>query len=211
MAPSLRLLLIDNYDSFTWNLVQLIGAQGVEVEVVRNDAITAVEALAHPSDGIVLSPGPCTPTQAGICLDVVRGAAGKKPVFGVCLGLQAIGQAFGGQIVRAPEPMHGKLSAVQHGSRGLFKGINGPFTATRYHSLVIDAPSAPDCLDVEARTDDGLIMAASHRRWPIMGVQFHPESILSEHGATIVRNFLDMTVAWRDAQRRPVAPATLRS
>lgn len=210
MGTPLRLLLIDNYDSFTWNLVQLIGAQGAEVEVVRNDAMTAGEALAHPSDGIVLSPGPCTPTEAGICLDVVRGAPGMKPVFGVCLGLQAIGQAFGGRIVRAPEPMHGKLSAIQHGSRGMFKGINGPFSATRYHSLVIDALSAPDCLEVEARTADGLIMAASHQDWPIMGVQFHPESILSEHGATIVRNFLDMTAAWRDAKPVPAASATLR-
>jgi len=194
-----RLLLIDNYDSFTFNLVQLVGAQDVEVEVVRNDAISAEDALADAADAILLSPGPCTPNEAGICLDIVRGAPGRKPVFGVCLGLQAIGQAFGGEIVRAPAPMHGKISAIRHQGRGLFRGINGPFDATRYHSLVIERASCPDMLSVEAETADGLIMAASHREWPICGVQFHPESIMSEHGATIIRNFLDIAAAWRDA------------
>lgn len=193
--------LIDNYDSFTFNLVQLVGAQGVEVAVKRNDALSAEAALADPADAILLSPGPCTPTEAGICLDVVKGAPGRKPVFGVCLGLQAIGQAFGGAVVRAPLPMHGKVSTIHHQGGGLFRGINGPFEATRYHSLVIERESCPAALSVDARTDDGLIMAAQHQDWPICGVQFHPESILSEHGATIVRNFLDMARDWREAKR----------
>ncbi len=196
----MKLLLIDNYDSFTWNLVQLVGAQGVEVDVRRNDALTAGEALAGDADAILLSPGPCTPNEAGICLDVVRGAPGTKPVLGVCLGLQAIGQAFGGAVVRAPVPMHGKVSRMRHRGHGLFRGINGPFEATRYHSLVIDRASCPDELSVEAESEDGLIMAAAHRDWPIHGVQFHPESIMSEHGALMIRNFLDIAAAWRDAK-----------
>ena len=199
MGSRVKLLLIDNYDSFTWNLVQLVGALGVDVDVQRNDAISAQTALDHPADAIMLSPGPCTPTEAGICLDVVKGAPGRKPVFGVCLGLQAIGQAFGGHVMRAPAPMHGKVSMIQHQGRGLFRGINRPFEATRYHSLVIERESCPDTLDIEADTDDGLIMAASHRDWPISGVQFHPESILSEHGALIISNFLDIATRWRDA------------
>jgi anthranilate synthase component II len=207
LDPAVRLLLIDNYDSFTWNLVQLVGAQDVEVEVVRNDAMSADAALAHPADAILLSPGPCTPTEAGICLDVVRGAPGRKPVFGVCLGLQAIGQAFGGTVVRAPAPMHGKVSTIRHGGRGLFRGINDPFEATRYHSLVVERASCPAVLDIEAQSDDGLIMAAAHRDHPICGVQFHPESIMSEHGATIIRNFLDIAAGWRDAKRGTVPPA----
>ncbi len=199
----MKALLIDNYDSFTWNLVQLVGAQGVEVEVKRNDALSAEAALSSDADFIMLSPGPCTPTEAGICLDVVRGATDRVPVFGVCLGLQTIGQAFGGRIVRAPAPMHGKVSTIRHDGRGLFRGINGPIQATRYHSLVIERDSRPEAIDIEAETDDGLIMAAAHKRHPIAGVQFHPESILSEHGATIIRNFLDMAKAWRDASARP--------
>ena len=199
MDQAVRLLLIDNYDSFTWNLVQLVGAQDVTVDVVRNDAISAADALDHPADAILLSPGPCTPNKAGICLDVVKGAVGRKPVFGVCLGLQAIGQAFGGDIVRAPAPMHGKVSVISHRGSGLFRGINRPFEATRYHSLVIDRKSCPEALTIEAEAEDGLIMAATHRAWPICGVQFHPESIMSEHGATIIRNFLDIAATWRDA------------
>ncbi len=198
---SVKLLLIDNYDSFTWNLVQLVGALGVEVDVRRNDALSAEAALGDPADAIMLSPGPCTPTQAGICLDVVRGAPGRKPVFGVCLGLQAIGEAFGGNVVRAPKPMHGKVSMIRHQGRGLFRGINRPFEATRYHSLIIERQSCPAALEIEAETDDDLIMAASHRDWPISGVQFHPESIMSEHGALIVSNFLDIAARWRDANR----------
>jgi anthranilate synthase component II len=196
----LNILLIDNYDSFTFNLVQLIGAQGVNVSVKRNDALTAEEALASRADAIVLSPGPCTPNEAGICLDVVNGAPGRMPVFGVCLGLQTIGQAFGGDVVRAPSPMHGKVSTITHSGRGLFRGVNGPFEATRYHSLVIDRASCPTDLAIEAETGDRLIMAAQHRSEPISGVQFHPESIMSEHGATIIRNFLDIARTWGNAR-----------
>jgi anthranilate synthase component II len=206
---AVRLLLIDNYDSFTWNLVQLVGAQDIEVEVARNDALSAEEALSHPADAILLSPGPCTPAEAGICLDVVRGAPGRKPVFGVCLGLQAIGQAFGGEIVRAPIPMHGKISTILHSGRGLFRGLNRPFEATRYHSLVIERTTCPSSLQIEAETDCGLIMAASHRDEPICGVQFHPESIMSEHGASIIRNFLDIALHWRDAERGHALPAKM--
>jgi anthranilate synthase component 2 len=205
----MRILLIDNYDSFTWNLVHLIGALGPDVEVVRNDALTADDAVARGADAIVLSPGPCTPNEAGICLDVIRLAAGKVPLFGVCLGLQAIGQAFGGEIVRAPAPMHGKVSRIKHQARGLFHGINGPLDATRYHSLVIHRPSAPTILDIEAETEDGLIMAASHRDFPVCGVQFHPESIASQHGTTLVKNFLDMARSWSKTRNLPDAPNAL--
>ncbi len=193
----MRVLLIDNYDSFTWNLVHLIGGLGAEVDVRRNDALTAEDALAGDHDAIVLSPGPCTPNEAGICLNLIREGAGKKPIFGVCLGLQAMGQAFGGQVVRAPLPMHGKVSAIRHKARGLFRGINGPLQATRYHSLVVERASCPDVFDIEAESDDGLIMALSHRELPVHGVQFHPESIASEHGATILRNFLDLAERWQ--------------
>ena len=193
----MRVLLIDNYDSFTWNLVHLIGGLGAEVDVWRNDALTVEAALAGDHDAIVLSPGPCTPNEAGICLDLIREGAGKKPIFGVCLGLQAMGQAFGGQVVRAPLPMHGKVSAIRHKARGLFRGINGPLQATRYHSLVVERASCPDVFEIEAESDDGLIMALSHRELPVHGVQFHPESIASEHGATILRNFLDLAERWQ--------------
>ena len=193
----MRVLLIDNYDSFTWNLVHLIGGLGAEVDVRRNDALTVDEALAGDHDAIVLSPGPCTPNEAGICLDLIREGAGRKPIFGVCLGLQAMGQAFGGQVVRAPLPMHGKVSAIRHKARGLFRGINGPLQATRYHSLVVERASCPAVFDIEAESDDGLIMALSHRELPVHGVQFHPESIASEHGATILRNFLDLAERWQ--------------
>ncbi len=191
-----RVLLIDNYDSFTWNLVHLVGGLGVDVEVRRNDAITVDEVIAAAPDAILLSPGPCTPNEAGICLDLVRRAGPTIPTFGVCLGLQTIGQSYGGDVVRAPLPMHGKVSQVGHNGRGLFRGVNGPFAATRYHSLVIDRKSCPPLLEISAETDDGLIMAASHREHPVHGVQFHPESIKSEHGATILRNFLDMAGEW---------------
>ncbi|SFI09810.1 anthranilate synthase component 2 [Bosea sp. OK403] len=200
----MRILLIDNYDSFTWNLVHLIGGLGADVVVRRNDAITVAEALSDDYDAIVLSPGPCTPNEAGICLDLVREGAGVKPIFGVCLGLQAIGQVFGGDVVRAPLPMHGKISAIRHQSRGMFRGINGPIQATRYHSLVVSRQTCPAALDIEAESDDGLIMALSHREFPVLGVQFHPESIASEHGATILRNFLDISQAW-SRQHRPAA------
>lgn len=204
----MRILLIDNYDSFTWNLVHLIGGLGADVVVRRNDAITVAEALSDDYDAIVLSPGPCTPNEAGICLDLVREGAGAKPIFGVCLGLQAIGQVFGGDVVRAPLPMHGKISAIRHQSRGMFRGINGPIQATRYHSLVVSRQTCPAVLDIEAESDDGLIMALSHREFPVQGVQFHPESIASEHGATILRNFLDISQAWSRQHRSAALPQT---
>ncbi|PZN97716.1 MAG: aminodeoxychorismate/anthranilate synthase component II [Hyphomicrobiales bacterium] len=194
----MRILLIDNYDSFTWNLVHLIGGLGAQVDVRRNDALSVAEALGDDHDAIVLSPGPCTPNEAGICLDLVRQGADRKPIFGVCLGLQAIGQAFGGDVVRAPLPMHGKVSEIEHKARGLFRGINGPLQATRYHSLVVARETCPADLDIEATSGDGLIMALSHRTLPVHGVQFHPESIASEHGATILRNFLDLAQRWQN-------------
>ncbi len=193
----MRVLLIDNYDSFTWNLVHLIGGLGAQVDVRRNDALSVDDALEGEHDAIVLSPGPCTPNEAGICLDLVKQGAGVKPIFGVCLGLQTMGQAFGGDVVRAPSPMHGKVSPIRHKARGLFRGINGPLQATRYHSLVVARDTCPDVFEIEAETDDGLIMALSHRELPVCGVQFHPESIASEHGGTILRNFLDMARRWR--------------
>jgi anthranilate synthase component 2 len=191
-----RLALIDNYDSFTFNLVHYFGELGAEVAVWRNDEVSVKETLARSPDAIVLSPGPCTPNEAGICLDLVRAASGTTPILGVCLGHQAIGQAFGGEIVRAPLPMHGKLSRIDHNARGIFRGLNGSFQATRYHSLVIERSSAPAELEVSAETGDGLIMAVAHRDHPIYGVQFHPESIASEHGRRILRNFLDLAAAF---------------
>jgi anthranilate synthase component II len=187
-----RVTLIDNYDSFTFNLVHYLGELGAEVKVWRNDAISVENALAEEPDAIVLSPGPCTPKEAGICLDLVRAASERTPIFGVCLGHQAIGQAFGGEVVRAPAPMHGKVSRISHNSRGVFRGLNGPFHATRYHSLVIERSTAPSELEVSAESDDGLIMAVAHRDRPVYGVQFHPESIASEHGRDILRNSLDL-------------------
>ena len=200
----MHILLIDNYDSFTWNLVHLIGGLGATVDVRRNDALTVTEALAGDHDAIVLSPGPCTPNEAGICLDLIREGASQKPIFGVCLGLQALGQAFGGEVVRAPLPMHGKVSTIRHHARGLFRGINGPLQATRYHSLVVARETCPTEFDIEAESDDGQIMALSHHSLPVHGVQFHPESIASEHGATMLRNFLDLAERWSN-QRKTAA------
>ncbi len=201
-----RLILIDNYDSFTWNLVHLFGALGPEVAVHRNDAVSVAHVLAARPDAIVLSPGPRTPNEAGICLDLVREAGPCVPLFGVCLGLQAIGQVYGGEVVRAPLPLHGKVSAVSHRGAGLFRGINGPFQATRYHSLVVRRETCPADLVVTAETEDGLIMGAAHATHPVHGVQFHPESIASEHGATIAKNFLDLAVAWNKTHRRGTGP-----
>jgi len=195
----MRVTLIDNYDSFTFNLVHYIGELGADVKVWRNDEISVEEALDEEPDALVLSPGPCTPNEAGICLDLVRAAGATKPILGVCLGHQAIGQVFGGRVVRASVPMHGKISRVSHNARGLFRGVNGPFHATRYHSLVIDRATAPEDLEITAEADDGLIMAVSHRDRPVHGVQFHPESIASEHGRTILKNFLDLANAFNDA------------
>jgi anthranilate synthase component 2 len=187
-----RVTLIDNYDSFTFNLVHYLGELGADVSVWRNDEISVADALADKPDAIVLSPGPCTPNEAGVCVDLVRAASETTPMLGVCLGHQAIGQAFGGDVVRAPTPMHGKVSRISHNARGLFRGLNGPFSATRYHSLVIERSSAPAELEVSAETDDGVIMGVQHRDRPTFGVQFHPESIASEHGRQILRNFLDL-------------------
>jgi anthranilate synthase component 2 len=203
-----RVLVIDNYDSFTWNLVHLVGPLVSRVDVVRNDATTAEAVIADRPDAVVLSPGPCTPNEAGICLDLVAKAGAAIPIFGVCLGLQTIGQAFGGAVIRAPAPMHGKVSEVEHGGRAVFRGINGPLKATRYHSLVVERGSCPADLEVTAETRDGLVMGLSHRSLPIHGVQFHPESILSEHGATILRNFFDLAAAW-NAQKRDKAAAAV--
>ena len=192
-----RVALIDNYDSFTFNLVHYLGELGADVAVWRNDEISVADTLAGKPDAIVLSPGPCTPNEAGICLDLVRAASETTPILGVCLGHQAIGQAFGAEVVRAPAPIYGKISLIAHNAQGLFRGLNGPFYATRYHSLVIDRSTAPDDLEVNADTDDGLVMAVAHRERPVYGVQFHPESIASEHGREILRNFLDLAGAFR--------------
>ena len=197
----MRVTLIDNYDSFTFNLVHYLGELGAEVSVWRNDAISVDEALAPRPDAIVLSPGPCTPNEAGICLDLIRAASGTTPILGVCLGHQAIGQVFGGVVKRAPAPMHGKVSRISHNARGLFRGLNGPFRATRYHSLIIERQGAPDALEISAESDDGLIMAVAHRALPIYGVQFHPESIESEHGHAVLRNFLDLARAFNHGER----------
>jgi anthranilate synthase/aminodeoxychorismate synthase-like glutamine amidotransferase len=184
------ILLIDNYDSFTFNLVHFFGDLGAACVVKRNDAITPAEALALRPEAIVLSPGPCTPNEAGICLDLVTAAAGQLPILGVCLGHQAIGQAFGGKIIRAPAPVHGKTSPVHHAGSDLFAGLPDPFTATRYHSLIVEKSSLPEVLEATAFTEDGIIMGLRHRTLPVFGVQFHPESIATSHGHEILANFL---------------------
>jgi anthranilate synthase component 2 len=194
--------LIDNYDSFTWNLWHYFGQLGCSVTVHRNDAVSEGDVLSAEPDAIVLSPGPCTPNEAGICCSLIERAQDAVPILGVCLGHQAIGQVFGGEVVRAPVPMHGKLSDVHHEGGGVFRGINGPFRATRYHSLIVDRSSMPEELSVTAQTDDGLVMGLSHRSKPLHGVQFHPESILSEHGHRILQNFLDLATEWNRSGRR---------
>ena len=186
------LLLIDNYDSFTYNLFHYLGELGADVRVVRNDEISATEALKLKPDGIVLSPGPCTPNEAGICLDVIKLANGAMPILGVCLGHQAIGQVYGGSVVRAPEPMHGKLSRIHHTGKSVFRGLNNDFQATRYHSLTIDPPSMPASLEVTATSEDGVIQGVMHKNHPVHGVQFHPESIASENGHALLANFLQI-------------------
>ncbi|MFN3350791.1 anthranilate synthase component II [Pseudorhodoplanes sp.] len=195
------ILLIDNYDSFTFNLVHYLGGLGADMCVCRNDSLTPDEALALKPEAIVLSPGPCTPNEAGICLDLIKKAKDTIPILGVCLGHQAIGQAFGGEVVRAPSPVHGKVSDIRHQGRSVFRGINGPFKATRYHSLVVRRDTMPDDLDVTAETADGLVMGLAHQSLPLHGVQFHPESIASEHGHLILKNFLDLAAAWNGARR----------
>jgi anthranilate synthase component 2 len=184
------LTLIDNYDSFTYNLVHFLGELGAPTRVYRNDKVTVDEVLAEAPGAIVLSPGPCDPDRAGICLELIERAGPSVPILGVCLGHQAIGQVFGGKVVRGPVPMHGKLTAVQHRGEGIFEAIPSPFMGTRYHSLIVDRASLPDSLVVTAETESGLIMGMAHRTLPIHGVQFHPESIASEHGHRLLGNFL---------------------
>ncbi len=187
------LLLIDNYDSFTYNLVHYVGELGAETRVVRNDAMDVAEAMALRPAGILLSPGPCDPDQAGICLDLTRAAAEANiPLLGVCLGHQAIGQAFGGRVIRHSDIVHGKMGEIRHNGTSVFAGLPSPFDATRYHSLVVERDSLPDCLEVTAELPDGTIMGLRHRAHPIHGVQFHPESIASQHGHALLRNFLNM-------------------
>jgi anthranilate synthase component II len=199
--------LIDNYDSFTFNLVHYLGELGAEVEVHRNDKVTSGAVIAAEPEAIVLSPGPCTPKEAGICLELIAEAAATIPILGVCLGHQAIGDAFGGKVVRAPAPLHGKLSEICHNGTGIFRGINAPFRATRYHSLVVERTSLPGDLMVTADTDGGVIMGLAHARLPVHGVQFHPESIASEHGHVLLKNFLDIAAAWNASTGRRPSPS----
>ena len=187
----MSVLVIDNYDSFTYNLYHFLGDLGAETVVHRNDKISVGQVISAKPEAIVISPGPATPNEAGICLELIEKAAGTIPIFGVCLGMQSMGQCFGGDVVRAPKLMHGKVSKVHHTGQGVFKGLPQDFTATRYHSLIVDRANLPDCLEVTAETD-GLIMGLQHKTKNVHGVQFHPESIASEHGHKLLRNFLDL-------------------
>ncbi|MGD9668340.1 MAG: aminodeoxychorismate/anthranilate synthase component II [Hyphomicrobiaceae bacterium] len=187
------LILIDNYDSFTYNLVHFLGELGAESVVIRNDKVTAEEVIAQKPKAIVLSPGPCTPNEAGVCLDLIAKAGATIPLLGVCLGHQSIGQSYGGRVIRAPVPMHGKLSRVRHTGKGIFTGLPQDFEITRYHSLIVERESLPDCLEITAETDNGLIMGLQHRQHPVHGVQFHPESIASEYGHALLANFLELS------------------
>lgn len=188
----MKLLVIDNYDSFTYNLVHFLGELGAELTVFRNDRITLDEIEKMAPDGIVLSPGPCTPNEAGICLSLIERFKDKTPILGVCLGHQAIGQAMGGEVIRAPELMHGKTSRINHTGKGLFRGLNAGFEATRYHSLTVKPETLPPVLEITATTDDGVIMGLQHKSLPLHGVQFHPESIASENGHALLQNFLNI-------------------
>jgi anthranilate synthase component 2 len=202
------LILIDNYDSFTYNLVHYLGELGGQARVFRNDKISVAEVMAQKPSGIVLSPGPCTPNEAGICLELIEKAGPTIPILGVCLGHQAIGQAYGGKVVRAPVPMHGKLSEITHAAKGLFKGLPRKFAVTRYHSLIVERKALPADLAVTARTEDGLIMGLMHKTHPVHGVQFHPESIASEHGHALLANFLELAgIAPRRRNAKPVRHA----
>jgi anthranilate synthase/aminodeoxychorismate synthase-like glutamine amidotransferase len=199
------ILLLDNYDSFTYNLYQYLGELGADVRVVRNDELGAGALLELGPEAVVISPGPGTPDQAGVSLDLIRACTGRVPLLGVCLGHQSLGQAFGGTVVRAPRLMHGKTSEIHHDGRSVFTGLPQPFTATRYHSLVVDRSSVPACLEVSAWTDDGVVMGLRHREHPLEGVQFHPESILTTSGKDLLRNFLQMVDGSRrvaESQRR---------
>jgi anthranilate synthase/aminodeoxychorismate synthase-like glutamine amidotransferase len=186
------LLVIDNYDSFTFNLVQYFGQLGVPMRIFRNDELTAAEALKLNPDRILVSPGPCTPSDAGVSLDIIKAFAGRRPILGVCLGHQAIGQQFGGKVIRAGRQMHGKLSPIQHRGTDIFRDLPSPFTATRYHSLLVERSSLPDCLEITAETAEGEIMGLRHKQFPVYGVQFHPESIATEGGMRILQNFLTL-------------------
>jgi anthranilate synthase component 2 len=198
------ILVIDNYDSFTYNLVHFLGELGARLLVKRNDKISVDEAIAMRPEGIVISPGPCTPDDAGIIVPLVARAGADIPILGVCLGHQAIGQVYGGRVVRAPKLMHGKMSEIRHNGRSVFRGINDSFQATRYHSLTIAPETVPDSLEVTAHSpDDGVIMGVMHRSHPVHGIQFHPESIASEHGHQILKNFLDIAAAWNARHRQP--------
>lgn len=185
------ILVIDNYDSFTYNLVQYLGELGARMEVFRNDRIAMDRIDASQPEKVVISPGPCTPNEAGISVDLIRRFTGRIPMLGVCLGHQCIGQAFGGKVVRAPAILHGKVSEIHHDGRSIFRGLSQPFIATRYHSLIVERESLPDCLEVSAQTHDGIIMGLRHRDYPVEGVQFHPESILTAEGKVLLKNFLD--------------------
>jgi len=185
------ILVIDNYDSFTYNLVQYLGEMGAELDVRRNDTLTVADVAAMGPEKILISPGPGTPDDAGITLDLIREFGPRIPIFGVCLGQQAIGQALGGRVVRADKLMHGKTSLVNHFGQGVFQGLPSPLEATRYHSLVVERATLPDCLEITAEADDGEIMGLRHKSWPLEGVQFHPESVLTEHGKQMMRNFLE--------------------
>jgi len=186
------ILLLDNYDSFTYNLAQYLGELGCQVEVHRNDRISVEQIAQRKPERIVISPGPCTPQEAGICVGLIQKLAGKIPILGVCLGHQAIGAAFGGKIIRAPKLFHGKTSQIRHDGSGVFRGLPNPFTATRYHSLIVERKSLPAELQVTAETDDDIIMGMQHRQYPLMGVQFHPESVLTESGKQLLKNFLSL-------------------
>jgi len=185
-------ILIDNYDSFTYNLYHYLVELGAQVDVYRNDQITVEDVIAKKPEGIIISPGPCTPDEAGICLKLIDAVKGKIPLFGVCLGHQSIGQVFGGKVIRAPYVMHGKTSMISHTNQGVFKDLPSPYEATRYHSLTVDRDSLPDCFTITAETDDGMIMGLQHKDYALHGVQFHPESIASEHGHALLKNFLDI-------------------
>jgi anthranilate synthase component 2 len=204
-----RVTLIDNYDSFTFNVFHALGPLGAEIVVHRNDKVTVDEVLAATPDAIVISPGPCTPKEAGISCELIRRAGPSVPIFGICLGMQAMGEVYGGRVVRANEMMHGKVSMVHHQDRGLFHGMGGPFRATRYHSLVVERASLPAELEITAESEGGVIMGLSHRSLPVHGVQFHPESIASEQGSRIFKNFLELATAWNRARRAPSAEAAV--
>ena len=203
------IVLIDNYDSFTFNLFHYLGGLGADVVVHRNDKISAADVVTAEPEAIVLSPGPCTPNEAGICLELIAKASATIPLLGVCLGHQAIGQAFGGKVVRAT-PAHGKVFEIEHTDAGVFRGINGPFKATRYHSLVVERASMPAELTVTAETGDHLVMGLMHKSLPVHGVQFHPESIASEHGHLMLKNFLDLAADWNAQRGRKPSPAPAR-